>query len=326
MADYLDVRRSLAGVVLMVDSRLGFTDLDRQLLDFVAPRVGNGSVKLLVLLTKADKLNRREADAALRAARATRSATLGTDDVRHRRRAVLRAEQARRRRRGGAAARLGASLDAAAVPVRRMSIETFTAALPHGITLSCRAAGPQGAPLLVFLHGFPEAAFVWDELLEHFAPRYRCIAPNLRGYERSSAPGGGARPTAPSTWSADIARPDRAARRRAAALVAHDWGGALAWGLAAQHPQADRAAGDHQFAASGDLPARAARQPGAAGGQRLHELPVPARTPRRCWPRTTSRGCGPSSSAWAPSTRHIPAAAGSPRRCASATARSGARA
>ncbi len=70
MADYLEVRRSLAGVVLMIDSRLGFTDLDRQLLEFVAPRVGNGSVKLLVLLTKSDKLNRREADKALAEAQA----------------------------------------------------------------------------------------------------------------------------------------------------------------------------------------------------------------------------------------------------------------
>ena len=68
MADYLDVRRSLAGLVLMIDSRLGFTDLDRQLLSFVAPRVGNGSVKLLVLLTKSDKLNRKEATDALSAA------------------------------------------------------------------------------------------------------------------------------------------------------------------------------------------------------------------------------------------------------------------
>ena len=68
MADYLEVRRNLAGVVLMIDSRLGFTDLDRQLLSFVAPRVGNGSVKLLVLLTKADKLNRKEAADALRTA------------------------------------------------------------------------------------------------------------------------------------------------------------------------------------------------------------------------------------------------------------------
>jgi GTP-binding protein len=67
MADYLAQRQALAGIVLLVDSRLGFTDLDRQLLDFVAPRVGSGEVALLVLLTKADKLNRREAQAALAA-------------------------------------------------------------------------------------------------------------------------------------------------------------------------------------------------------------------------------------------------------------------
>jgi GTP-binding protein len=71
MADYLEIRRSLSGVVVMVDSRLGLTDLDRQLLGFVAPRVGTGEVKLLVLLTKADKLNRKEADAALAAAAET---------------------------------------------------------------------------------------------------------------------------------------------------------------------------------------------------------------------------------------------------------------
>ena len=67
MADYLEVRRSLSGVVLMVDSRLGLTDLDQQLLDFVAARVGSGEVKLLVILTKSDKLNRKEANAALAA-------------------------------------------------------------------------------------------------------------------------------------------------------------------------------------------------------------------------------------------------------------------
>jgi GTP-binding protein len=66
MADYLAVRRSLSGVVLMVDSRLGLTDLDKQLLDFVAARIATGEIKLLVLLTKSDKLNRKEADAMLR--------------------------------------------------------------------------------------------------------------------------------------------------------------------------------------------------------------------------------------------------------------------
>jgi GTP-binding protein len=65
MADYLQWRRGLSGIVLMVDSRLGFTALDRQLLDFIARRVVTGEVRLLVLLTKADKLSRREANAAL---------------------------------------------------------------------------------------------------------------------------------------------------------------------------------------------------------------------------------------------------------------------
>ena len=124
-------------------------------------------------------------------------------------------------------------------------IQTFLQALPHGITLSCRAAGAPGRPVLLFLHGFPEAAFVWDELLEHFArPEqggFRCIAPNLRGFERSSAP---------AEVSAYRAKPllqdltaliaavtqDGPTPGQLACLVAHDWGGALAWSLAAQHP------------------------------------------------------------------------------------------
>jgi GTP-binding protein len=66
MADYLAARRNLAGVVQMVDARHGLTALDRQLLDFVAPRVASGEVKLLVVLTKADKLGRKQAAEILR--------------------------------------------------------------------------------------------------------------------------------------------------------------------------------------------------------------------------------------------------------------------
>jgi GTP-binding protein len=67
MADYLRERRDLAGVVLLADSRLGLTELDHRLLDWISLRVGTGQVRLLVLLTKADKLSRKEADASLRA-------------------------------------------------------------------------------------------------------------------------------------------------------------------------------------------------------------------------------------------------------------------
>ena len=68
MAEYLAVRRSLSAIVVLIDSRLGFTDIDLKLLGFVAPRLANGSVKLLVLLTKVDKLNRRDTATALKAA------------------------------------------------------------------------------------------------------------------------------------------------------------------------------------------------------------------------------------------------------------------
>jgi GTP-binding protein len=70
MADYLDRRRPLHGVVLMADSRLGLTDLDHRLLALVAPRVVRAEVRLLVLLTKADKLNRNDSQRALREAEA----------------------------------------------------------------------------------------------------------------------------------------------------------------------------------------------------------------------------------------------------------------
>ncbi|WP_332814238.1 alpha/beta fold hydrolase [Ramlibacter sp.] len=122
-------------------------------------------------------------------------------------------------------------------------IDRFRQALPHGITLSCRAAGERGRPVLMFLHGFPEAAFVWDDLLEHFArPEnggYRCIAPNLRGYEQSSAPAEAGAYRARHLVQ-DIAALIATEGGRLECLVAHDWGGAIAWNLANQLPQLTR--------------------------------------------------------------------------------------
>jgi len=122
-------------------------------------------------------------------------------------------------------------------------IETGLHNLPHGITLSCRTAGARGRPVLMFLHGFPEAAFVWDGLLAHFArPEnggFRCIAPNLRGYERSSAPGDVAAYRAKHLMQ-DIAALIELEGGRLECLVAHDWGGAVAWSLAASVPDCMR--------------------------------------------------------------------------------------
>ena len=122
-------------------------------------------------------------------------------------------------------------------------IDTWIAELPHGMRLSCRSAGERGRPVLMFLHGFPEAAFGWDALLAHFAAPehggFRCVAPNLRGYEQSS------RPADVSAYHAKHLAQDIAAliaaecgpQGQLVALIAHDWGGAVAWNLAATRPE-----------------------------------------------------------------------------------------
>ncbi|HZY16311.1 MAG TPA: alpha/beta hydrolase [Ramlibacter sp.] len=120
-----------------------------------------------------------------------------------------------------------------------MAIQTWQQPLPHGITLSCRGAGEPSRPVLMFLHGFPEAAFVWDALLEHFAAPanggWRCVAPNLRGYEQSSQPAEVAAYRARHLVQ-DIAALVQLQGAPLACLVAHDWGGAVAWNLANQQP------------------------------------------------------------------------------------------
>jgi pimeloyl-ACP methyl ester carboxylesterase len=88
----------------------------------------------------------------------------------------------------------------------------------------------------VLLHGFPEAAFVWDEVMQMLSPHARCVAPNLRGYEHSSRPAA-IEAYRPKHLVADVAALIDGLGAPIDLLVAHDWGGALAWNLAAQHPQ-----------------------------------------------------------------------------------------
>jgi pimeloyl-ACP methyl ester carboxylesterase len=149
-------------------------------------------------------------------------------------------------------------------------IEERDVALLHGITLRCRGNGlhllpgggqgvrgdeghggaaaagasPPGAarpPRVLLLHGFPEAAFIWDEVIERLGPEVACIAPNLRGYAGSSAPVDENAYRAKPLVADLVALVGQIAPTvRAGApldlLVAHDWGGALAWAFAAQHP------------------------------------------------------------------------------------------
>ncbi len=110
--------------------------------------------------------------------------------------------------------------------------------LSHGIDLACRcvdAPNPQ-APRVLYLHGFPEAAFVWDELMGLLAPQAHGVAPNLRGYIGSSSPVEVAA-YRPKHLVADIVALIRQLGAPLDLLVAHDWGGAVAWNLAAQHPE-----------------------------------------------------------------------------------------
>jgi len=64
MANYLVTRENLKGIVLLCDPRHGLTELDEILLDVIRPRVAEG-LKFLVVLTKADKLNKTEQTKAL---------------------------------------------------------------------------------------------------------------------------------------------------------------------------------------------------------------------------------------------------------------------
>ncbi len=117
------------------------------------------------------------------------------------------------------------------------SIQIETIELPDGITLECRTCGPQGAPSVVMLHGFPQGAFVWDELSQTLAAQgWRCIAPNLRGFGGSSQPPQAEQYRAKHLTQDIVALLQAAGPQPVEALIAHDWGGALAWSVAATHP------------------------------------------------------------------------------------------
>ncbi len=103
------------------------------------------------------------------------------------------------------------------------------------ITLACRGAG-EGRARVMLLHGFPEAAFVWDGVMQRLAPQVACVAPNLRGFAGSTSPADAAAYKARHVVG-DVAAAIEALGAPLDLLVAHDWGGALAWNLAAQRPE-----------------------------------------------------------------------------------------
>jgi pimeloyl-ACP methyl ester carboxylesterase len=114
--------------------------------------------------------------------------------------------------------------------------ESQFAALPNGTRLHYASAGEKGQPLILFVHGFPEFWYEWEAQLKEFGGEYFAVAPDLRGFNLSDMP---------ADLSAYKAKHIVDDLRLLVAhlgyekfiLVAHDWGGAIAWNFAIALPQ-----------------------------------------------------------------------------------------
>jgi pimeloyl-ACP methyl ester carboxylesterase len=102
----------------------------------------------------------------------------------------------------------------------------------NGIRIHAVEAGT--GPLVLLLHGFPEFWWSWRHQLQALAAAgYRAVAPDLRGYGSSDKPPRG---YDAMTLSADLAGIVRTLGEPDADIVGHDWGGHMAWSVAALHP------------------------------------------------------------------------------------------
>lgn len=103
--------------------------------------------------------------------------------------------------------------------------------LDNGIELDVVDTGPKDAETLIFLHGFPESHRTWRHQIPHFSKKYRCIAPDQRGYRGSSKPQKVVAYT-PDKLIGDVFALADALGVEKFTVVGHDWGGAIAWGAA----------------------------------------------------------------------------------------------
>ena len=121
--------------------------------------------------------------------------------------------------------------------------QSSTPALSHeyaevnGVKLHYARAGK--GPLIVFLHGFPEFWYEWTHQLAEFSADHTAVAPDMRGYNLSSKPGDVSEYAVPKLVE-DVRALAAALLKETGGqkftLVAHDWGGAIAWVFAALHP------------------------------------------------------------------------------------------
>ncbi|ODN04167.1 Epoxide hydrolase 4 [Orchesella cincta] len=95
--------------------------------------------------------------------------------------------------------------------------------------------GDRSKPLMLFVHGFPEFWFSWRHQLKHFSSTHWVVAMDMRGYGDSD------KPTSIAEYKIenlvkDVCELIKALGRNKCTLVAHDWGGVVAWAVAAHFP------------------------------------------------------------------------------------------
>lgn len=106
----------------------------------------------------------------------------------------------------------------------------------NGIGFHVATCGPEDGPAVVLLHGFPEFWYGWRQQMEPLADAgLRVIVPDQRGYGESDKPAGvGA--YALDTLADDVCAICSQLGHERFAVVGHDWGGIVAWHLAARKP------------------------------------------------------------------------------------------
>ncbi|WP_309896291.1 alpha/beta fold hydrolase [Archangium sp.] len=105
-----------------------------------------------------------------------------------------------------------------------------------GLRMQVLEAGPADGPLVILLHGFPELSESWREVMPMLAAAgYRAVAPDLRGYGGTERPENG---YDLDTLANDVVQLARYLQPgRPVHLVGHDWGGLIAYHVAATHPE-----------------------------------------------------------------------------------------
>lgn len=104
-----------------------------------------------------------------------------------------------------------------------------------GLVFDVHEAGPDTGTPVVLLHGFPQFSDSWDALVPLLtAAGYRTLAMDQRGYSPGALPRGRRAYRIPELVADAAALVDHAGGR--AHVVGHDWGAAVAWALAAAHP------------------------------------------------------------------------------------------